>query len=117
MEAIKRLTNKLWNDEAGFIVSLELILIATIVVIGLITGLATVRNSIVQELSDVSGAVQDLNQSYTYNSVASPIGSTAGSLFEDTMDNPADGAGDPFGLSDNGIVFTGVPATETNPNP
>jgi len=111
MEAIAR---KLWNDEAGFIVSLELILIATIVVIGLITGLATVRNSVVQELSDVSGAVQDLNQTYSFNSIASPVGGTAGSLFTDTMDNLDDGAGDPFGASDNGIVFDGVPTAEVN---
>lgn len=114
MEAIKKITNRLWNDEAGFIVSLELILIATIVVIGMITGLATVRNAVVQELSDVAGAVQDINQSYTFNSAAGPISNTAGSVFVDTMDSPSDGAGDPFAQSDNGIVFDGIPTAEVN---
>jgi len=111
MDAVKKITNKLWNDEAGFIVSLELILIATIVVIGLITGLSTVRNAVVQELSDVAGAVQDLNQSYTYNSVAGPVSNTAGSVFVDTMDDN-DLPGDPFAQSDNGIVFNGIPQNE-----
>ena len=115
MEAFQKITKRLWDDEAGFIVSLELILIATIVVIGLIAGLTTVRNAIVQELSDVAGAVQDMNQSYTFNSVAGPNANTAGSLFEDTMDSPFDLAGDPFAASDNGLVFSGVPTIEANP--
>ena len=111
MEAIAR---KLWNDEAGFIVTLELILIATIVVIGLITGLVTVRNAVVQELSDVAGAVQDMNQTYYYNAIASPNATTSGSLFLDTMDSPEDVAGDAYAESDNGIVFFFGPEPEIN---
>ena len=108
MEAIAK---RLWDDEAGFVVSLELILIATIVVIGLIVGLTTVRNAVVQELSDVAGAVQDMNQSYTFNAVASAVGTTAGSDFSDTRDYE-DTPEDPTGLSDNGIVFTWIPRDE-----
>ena len=59
------IASKIWNDDAGFIISIELILISTIVVIGLITGLAAVRNAIVSELSDVAGAISSLNQSYS----------------------------------------------------
>jgi Flp pilus assembly pilin Flp len=108
MEAIAK---RLWDDEAGFVVSLELILIATIVVIGLIVGLTTVRNAVVQELSDVAGAAQDINQTYEFNSVASAVGSTAGSDFSDTRDYE-DSPEDPFGLSDNGIIFDGLPSDE-----
>ena len=60
---MKNPTKTLWNDEAGFIVSIELILIATIAIIGLITGMTAVRDAVVSELSDVAGAVQDLNLS------------------------------------------------------
>ena len=42
----------LWNDEAGFIVSSELILISALVVLGLLVGLATIRDQVVQELGD-----------------------------------------------------------------
>ena len=52
-----KLFRKLWADEAGFIISAELVLVATIVVIGLIVGLTVLRNSIVQELIDASQAV------------------------------------------------------------
>ena len=54
----------LWRDERGFVMSAELILYATIAVIGLIVGLATYRGAVVQELGDTAAAVGALNQSY-----------------------------------------------------
>jgi hypothetical protein len=55
---------QLLNDEAGFIVSAELILVATLLVIGLIVGLAEVQHSIVSELNDVADAIGSLNQGF-----------------------------------------------------
>jgi len=43
----------LLNDEAGFIVSAELVLVATILVIGMIVGLSEVQHAVVQELGDL----------------------------------------------------------------
>ncbi len=76
----------LWNDEAGFIVSAELVLIATIMVIGLIVGLATVRDQVIQELADVAAAISNVNQSYSWSAVTGHSSSVAGSLFDDTVD-------------------------------
>ncbi len=76
----------LGRDERGFIVSIELVLIATIVVIGLIAGLTALRDAIVSELADVASAVQDLNQSYTYSGAASNAAVTAGADFVDQVD-------------------------------
>jgi hypothetical protein len=59
----------MWNDEAGFIVSAELVLVATILVIGMIVGLVSVRNQVVQELVDVGQAIGNLSQSYAYGGV------------------------------------------------
>ena len=56
---------KLWNDQAGFIVSGELVLVATIVVVGMIVGLASLRNQVVQELVGVGQPVGALSQSYS----------------------------------------------------
>ena len=50
--------NRFWSDEAGFIVSTELILIATILVIGMLVGLVSVRDQVVQELADVAEAIK-----------------------------------------------------------
>ena len=57
------LTNKLLNDENGFLVSAELVLIFTLVFCGVSVGISVVRDSIVQELGDVAEAIGALNQS------------------------------------------------------
>jgi len=60
---------RLWSDDAGFIVSAELVLVATILVIGMIVGLVMVRNQVVQELVDVSQALGNLNQTYAFGGI------------------------------------------------
>jgi hypothetical protein len=101
----------LWNDEAGFVVSVELVLISTIAVLGLMTGLTAVRDGVVSELSDTAGAVQDMNQSYSYNGVVGHSASTAGSDFNDALDF-CDSTDDQSGQADNCITFDGTPANE-----
>ena len=83
---MKQLALRLWRDEAGFVVSTELILIATIVVIGMITGLTTVRDAVVTELADVADAVSEVDQSYSYGQITAHCASTAGTLFTDEQD-------------------------------
>lgn len=101
---VKTLTTRLWNDQAGFIVSIELVLIATIAVIGLITGMTAVRDAVVSELSDVAGAVQDMNQSYSVFGVTGHSGGTAGMDYTDALDW-CDDAEDLADVADNCIVF------------
>lgn len=84
---------RLWHDEAGVVISAELVLILTIVVLGVIVGLVEVRNAVVAELNDLSLAFSHLNQSYGYTGF---IGGwkpwcgwtswTAGSSFIDVYD-------------------------------
>jgi len=82
----------LLQDDAGFIVSAELVLISTIVVVGLVVGLSEVQHAINSELNDVADAIGSLNQSYSYSgmSVCKPGGcgaEVAGSCFMDTIDD------------------------------
>lgn len=77
---------KLFDDEAGFVVSSELILIATIVVISLIVGLAEVSNGVNQELEDVGSAIGAMNQSFGYSGLTGHKGWKAGSGFGDHAD-------------------------------
>lgn len=86
---------KLWDDEAGFVVSAELVLIATILVIGLIVGWATVRDQVVQELGDVAAAISNINQSYTWSAVTGHSSSVAGTYFDDTVDFCDEDASEP----------------------
>lgn len=83
----------LLNDEAGFIVSAELVLIATILVIGLIVGLSQVQHAVVEELTDVAHAIGSLNQSYSFDGfsaekagVSTIKSQTVGSKFQDAAD-------------------------------
>ncbi len=56
----------IWNDDGGALLSAEWVFMATIIVIGLVTGLVQVRNAVVGELAEVAGAVSGLDQTYGY---------------------------------------------------
>lgn len=75
-------------DEAGFIISSELILVATITVLAMVVGLSEVRSAVVEELEDVGSAVGSLNQSYWYEGLKSHRkAGVAGSAFDDDEDH------------------------------
>ena len=65
-EIMLNLLAKLANDDAGFVVSAELVLIGTITVLTMVVGLAEVAYSVNSELSDVANAFDAVNQSYEY---------------------------------------------------
>ena len=77
---------KLWSDEAGAIVSAEIVLVATILVIGMVVGLKSVRDAVVTELADVAQAIANIDQSYSFSGVTGHGAATAGSWFIDATD-------------------------------
>lgn len=82
-----RLINSLWNDESGFVVSAELVLITTLAVMGLVVGLTEVSHALNNELEDVASAFGSLNQSYHSSGLRScSKSSRAGSRFSDHAD-------------------------------
>lgn len=74
------------QDETGFIISSELILIVTLIVIGLIGGLSTIRDQLTSELNDLADAASEMNASYSFAGITSHGGSTAGTVFSDLPD-------------------------------
>ena len=60
------LLKKLLDDEGGFVVTSELILIATIVCLGMIVGLTEISHAVSGELIDVANAYNHLNQGRRY---------------------------------------------------
>jgi len=82
---------RLWADEGGAILSAELILIMTLLVIGMIVGLKALQSAIVTKLGDVVAAIASLNTSFSFTGAQavdnSPTGNgavvatTAGSSF------------------------------------
>lgn len=82
------LLHRLSTDDAGFVVSAELVLVSSIAVLAMIVGLAEVQSGVNQEMEDVGAAVGSINQSYVYRGLASRGKSAnAGSFFGDDFDN------------------------------
>ena len=77
---------KLWNDDRGFVVSTELVLLATVLVVGLLVGMVSLRDGVVSELADVTQAVQSVNQSYGYDGLIGHNAATHGSTYVDLFD-------------------------------
>jgi hypothetical protein len=90
---MKQLAVRFFNDDNGFLVSAELVLICTLLVIGVVVGLSEIQHSIVSELNDVADAVGGVNQSYTFSGFSSYKTQSkgvkaifSGSSFSDSID-------------------------------
>lgn len=88
-----------YEDDSGFIVSAELVLIATILVLGMIVGFSQVQHAVATELNDLAHALGALNQSYFFSGFSARKGGfngagggwgwksfTTGSAFHDFPD-------------------------------
>lgn len=86
---------KLFNDESGAVISAELVLVLTILVIGVIVGLAEVASAVNTELNDISNAIGSLDQSFFFtgfHGISPGVGAkvksqTVGSRFIDAHDD------------------------------
>lgn len=75
------LLSKLWNDENGVLLSAEAVVVGTVAVVGLTTGLTVVARSVSEELQDVAFAIRSLDQSYSIPAQEGCGARTAGSSF------------------------------------
>jgi len=77
---------KMWNDEDGFVISTEIAVVATILVIGVVTGFSSVRDAVVSELADVGQAIGNLDQSFSLRGSVDCSSGTQSSAFFDEAD-------------------------------
>jgi len=87
---------RLLHEEAGFVISAELVLVSTIAVLAMVVGLTEVAFGITQELEDTGSAFGAMSQSFRYSGLTGHGGSSAGSCFTDLIDF-CDHAGDVVG--------------------
>ena len=83
---VSGLLAELAADENGFIVSAELVLVATIAVLAMIVGLSEVSHNVNQELEDVGSAFSSLDQSWETCGTRGHKGWKSGSCFHDRSD-------------------------------
>ena len=99
------LLKALRQDEHGVILSTEIVIVGSLLVIGLITGLACLQKSVNGELHDLAGAIGSLDQSYSFSSFrkAATHGRccayTAGSSYSN-CENDSEKHGDIVGCSE-----------------
>ncbi len=77
---------RLWNDDAGLVLSAELVFMSSIVAIGMIVGLAAARDGVSSELADIGSAVNEYNQGYLVNGMTGHGASVAGTHHADSTD-------------------------------
>jgi hypothetical protein len=83
---MRRLVSKLWQDDCGALIATEWVFVATILVLGAITGLVAVRQAVLSELTEFAQALMALDQSYSFTGQSNCQSSTAGSAATDTVD-------------------------------
>lgn len=86
--------NKNKKGQAGFVITVELLLIVVILVMGLITGWTKVRDQSVAELMDTGSAIGAIDQSYinfgtNWLGAIGPIAAHAGFQYDDAVDTAA----------------------------
>jgi Flp pilus assembly pilin Flp len=60
---LKRLLQRLWREDDG-VLSIEWVLLVTLLVIGIVVGVSAARDAVVDELGDAAEAAVTLDQSY-----------------------------------------------------
>lgn len=91
---MRKISNTQSNKQRGFVLTSELVLIVTILVIGMTVGLVTMRDAMTAEMHDVAEAIGNLDQSYAFNGIENAQNTAAvnGSAFVDAVDtNAGDG--------------------------
>jgi len=83
---MKNLMKNLWQDEAGIVISTELVFVASIAGIGMIVGLSAARDGVTSELADVAASVSSYNQGYIVDSINGHGASLAASSYNDQLD-------------------------------
>ena len=94
---MKKLLVRFLNDDDGALIATEWLFVVTILVIGLVAGLTSVRNAVVNELEDVADAVGSLSQSYSFGGTRGCCARTNSSQFTDSVKSyPVDVCTDPI---------------------
>ena len=95
---MRNLLKRLWREDAGLVVTAEMIFGTALLVAGMIVGMVSLRDQVVQEFGDLSAALESLDQSFHVDGWAS-------------YDDP-DTASDPEGQEPSGLSVQASPIDE-----
>jgi len=72
---MRKLLAKCWSDDAGAVIATEFLFLATILVVGLVSGLTAVRNAVNSEMTELANSILALNHGY---SIPGQVGACGG---------------------------------------
>jgi hypothetical protein len=78
---------RLWADDGGALIAAEWVFVATILVLGAITGLVAVRQAVIAEVLVLTNALLSPNQSFNFSGQSNCESSSAGWRFIDNNDS------------------------------
>ena len=103
---MRQMLLKLWQDDCGALIATEWVFVATILVLGSITGLVAFRQAILVELIDFADAVMALNQTYSFTGQSNCQSSTAGSTYQSLNNSIFNGSQGAADISLAGVFIT-----------
>lgn len=69
---------QLWHEDDGAILTAEFMLLATLLAIGLIGGIATLRDALITELADLAAAISHMDTGPAVEAIDGPDGGQGG---------------------------------------
>ena len=75
---MRALLPKLWADDCGALLSIEFLLIASVLVLGLVVGLTTLRNAVTAEFVALADALLALNTGFSVGGLSGCCSSVDG---------------------------------------
>jgi hypothetical protein len=73
VRTVKELLRRFWRDDAGAVVSTEYLMLGSVVVLGGVGGMATLRDATVNEMAEFGKSVRSVRQSYSVAPQQSPV--------------------------------------------
>ncbi len=77
---MSRVLRDLWHDDDGFIISVELLMICSLLLLGILGGLIELRNAIQEQFLLMAGSIRTTNVAYQIPPVVSTTGASAGTV-------------------------------------
>lgn len=93
--SLRQVISRLRQDDAGMVQASSYILIVVLIGIGMVVGLGTFRDQVVQEFGDIAVSLESLDQSFSFT-IVDPNNNTIKNVVFDENNPPAPVAGPAF---------------------
>jgi len=100
---MRKLLSQLWEDDGGFIISLELLFVAVILVIGIIAGMGNLRIAMIVGLTQLANAIMAIDPGFEISGISGDSAGSEGS--QATMVAPAANFTFASPIQEPGLVF------------